>query len=220
MIIAYSRINRGIALYTLDMKTETEKKPVDLTRRRLAKGSLAAPIVLATLTSKNVLAAAPYQCTISGQLSGNASPNGPADSTQCNMLGLGESAREGTISNAPHNLGSRTLADLSLTSAYNYKNDQGTGTIVTAATNGSQPATIFEMLTCAAPSNPPNFDYAKKALVLYLNAEDPNFMQYYPLTTAQARVIFNTIVAGADYPGPPSLSNSLLKSYIDLLYHP
>lgn len=54
------------------MKNETENKPVDLSRRRLAKSGLAAPVVLASLASKNALASVPYRCTISGKLSGGS----------------------------------------------------------------------------------------------------------------------------------------------------
>ena len=65
------------------MSNETGTKPVDLSRRRLAKSGLAAPIVLATLASKNALASPAYRCTISGQLSGNTSaprdPNASCD---------------------------------------------------------------------------------------------------------------------------------------------
>jgi len=44
----------------------------DVFRRRLAKGGLAVPVVLATLASKPVLGAAAYNCTISGKLSGGS----------------------------------------------------------------------------------------------------------------------------------------------------
>jgi hypothetical protein len=54
------------------MNNETENKPIDISRRRLTKSGLAAPIVLATLASKNALAAPAYHCTISGKLSGGS----------------------------------------------------------------------------------------------------------------------------------------------------
>lgn len=54
------------------MNNETENKPIDISRRRLTKGGLAAPIVLATLASKNALANPAYRCTISGKLSGGS----------------------------------------------------------------------------------------------------------------------------------------------------
>jgi hypothetical protein len=70
------------------MNTETENKPVDLNRRRLAKTGLAAPIVLATLASKNALADPTYRCTISGQLSNNFSPAGHGSATDPCLFNL------------------------------------------------------------------------------------------------------------------------------------
>jgi hypothetical protein len=61
----------------MDKQEQQSKQPsVDATRRRLTQAGLAAPVVLATLASKNALAAAPYNCTISGMLSGNTSSHG------------------------------------------------------------------------------------------------------------------------------------------------
>jgi hypothetical protein len=211
------------------METETEKKPVDLTRRRLAKGGLAAPVVLATLASRNALAAVPYQCTISGQMSGNASPNGPADSTPCNTLGYSGSYWSATLSNNGQTLGARKLADLSLTSAYDTDHTTGQNFFIIAhdSSSSTQPSTLYEILNYGAGSPaPPNLDYAKKALVLYLNAEALNGSGsgQYPLTTVEAGAMFNAIVASAGYSGTTSLgpfswSNDQLKSYIDSLYH-
>jgi len=56
----------------------------DALRRKLVKGGLAAPVVLATLASKPVLGAAPWKCTISGQVSGNMSGH---ESETCSQLG-------------------------------------------------------------------------------------------------------------------------------------
>lgn len=64
--------------------TSTPNQP-DPLRRKLAKGGLALPVVLATLASKPVLGAPPYNCTISGQLSGNTSSHG--DGENCADLG-------------------------------------------------------------------------------------------------------------------------------------
>lgn len=47
---------------------------VSASRRQFAKAGAAAPVVLGSLLSKPALAAQPYNCTISGQMSGNASP--------------------------------------------------------------------------------------------------------------------------------------------------
>jgi hypothetical protein len=47
--------------------------PVDASRRRFAKAGAATPVVLGSLLSKPALATQPYNCTISGQMSGNMS---------------------------------------------------------------------------------------------------------------------------------------------------
>lgn len=70
----------------IEPKAEIAHPPVDEKRRRLAKGGLAAPIVLGTLLSRPVLGAAPYNCTISGQMSGNVSSHGKPVS--CTSLGV------------------------------------------------------------------------------------------------------------------------------------
>lgn len=64
---------------------QTTQPPINAARRRLTQAGLAAPVVLATLASKNALATAPYNCTISGQLSGNTSTHG--NTVNCNTLG-------------------------------------------------------------------------------------------------------------------------------------
>ena len=69
----------------IETQSETTLPQVDEKRRRLAKGGLAAPIVLGTLLSRPVLGAAPYNCTTSGQMSGNVSSHGTE--VDCNTLG-------------------------------------------------------------------------------------------------------------------------------------
>lgn len=53
-------------------------KPENASRRRLAKGAAAVPVVLSSLLSKNALGNT-YLCTVSGQVSGNMSPTGNDD---------------------------------------------------------------------------------------------------------------------------------------------
>ena len=65
---------------------QTSQPLADPTRRRLAQAGLAAPVVLATLASKNALAATPYNCTVSGMLSGNTSSHGAP--VPCTSLGV------------------------------------------------------------------------------------------------------------------------------------
>lgn len=68
-----------------DPITREERPRVNEQRRRLTKGGLAAPVVIGTLLSRPVLGAAPHNCTISGQLSGNVSTHVQG---VCSTLGL------------------------------------------------------------------------------------------------------------------------------------
>lgn len=68
-----------------------EMPPVNEGRRKLTKAGLAAPAVLGILASRPVLAEAPWNCTVSGQISGNISRPGQVP---CSSVGLGRSAYE------------------------------------------------------------------------------------------------------------------------------
>lgn len=69
-----------------DPTARTDHPQVDQLRRRLAKGGLAAPIVMGTLLSRPVLGAVPHNCTVSGQISGNVSTHLQGN---CPSLGAG-----------------------------------------------------------------------------------------------------------------------------------
>lgn len=213
------------------MTNETENTAVDLGRRRLAKGGLAVPVVLATLASKNALSAVPYQCMISGKISGNNSPNGPATTESCK---LGKSGRTwlSELSDTAGTPGARKLANLYPAGMFSdvYDLKPSTSRIVAANTlSTTNRATVNQILRYGAGSpTPPYLGYGKKALVLYLNAEMLNGAMgtahdFYPLTTTEAKDIFNAIVANTGYSGTTSLgpftwTNTELRSYIDLLY--
>jgi hypothetical protein len=89
--IAFSLVKSKLIsfLYSVSMDNQEPKKlpeEIDKSRRRLTIGALVAPVVLSTFPGKNALAAAPYNCTISGNLSGNTSSHGaPVD---CGTLGV------------------------------------------------------------------------------------------------------------------------------------
>lgn len=68
--------------------SKQKKDHPDALRRNLAKGGMVAPVVLASLASKQVLGASPYSCTVSGQLSGNVSSH---VQTVCSSLGTAPS---------------------------------------------------------------------------------------------------------------------------------
>lgn len=66
-----------------EIPTSTNEQPNAL-RRKLTKGGLGSVVVLATLASKPVLGATPWNCTISGQVSGNMSGH---EGEVCSTLG-------------------------------------------------------------------------------------------------------------------------------------
>lgn len=61
-----------------NQKEVLKAPPIDANRRRLTKAGLAAPAVLGTLATRQVLGADAYNCTPSGQISGNMSRPGAA----------------------------------------------------------------------------------------------------------------------------------------------
>jgi len=182
-------------------------------RRRLAKGGLAAPIVLASLASKPVLAIpsnpgpAPYTCTISGQLSGNTSSH---DVVSCNTLGQGQSEWLAI----PYD--SSNTATLSAFGVPDYFFFDGTNL---STTNSYPVATIHQILSLPAPSG---LESAKKAVVLLLNAKTITDPTIYPLTESQAQRLY--IAAATHTPfidSNPDVNwdTAHVSAFIDLLYH-
>lgn len=185
----------------------------DALRRKLTKGGLAAPVVLATLASKPVLGAVPWNCTISGQISGNVSGHGE---NNCDTVGLGQDALAASYSGNKKNILISTVFP-DLTTPYFFKQ----GNILTT-TNTNTVASIYDILTMPAPST---FEYAPKALTLLLNAKNIQDTSIYPLTEFQAKKLF---VSAADPNHPaftdtnPNISwpyNPTVMNYIELLWH-
>ncbi|MGQ3054040.1 MAG: hypothetical protein ACT6S0_19855 [Roseateles sp.] len=73
------------AAATVDASASRQGRGVNASRRRFAKSGAAAPVVLGSLLSKPALALQPYNCTISGQMSGNTSPRPGA--VNCKTIG-------------------------------------------------------------------------------------------------------------------------------------
>jgi hypothetical protein len=192
-------------------------------RRRLAKGGLAAPIVIGTLLSRPVLGAAPHKCTISGQLSGNVSTHGTA--ILCSSLGLSPATYASTIPTTTtwpsrlklikNNGNPRDFADCPFGAAKmfepafeRYNTNNG---------NAGAAATVFELLKGAAVDNAGvavanrgirvkttggfdtinGLELGKEALAAYMNATDQT---KYPITQLDVVVMFNSVIkAGGVY---------------------
>ncbi len=185
-------------------------------RRRLTKGGLAAPIVLASLASKPVLAdpnlGAPWICTLSGQLSGNMSGHtvAPCDQGATTLFGYtadfpAAGAGAHTIMQEFPQIGEDLIfftgSELTLSSAYPV-------------------ATIYQVLTTSSAQWSAE-DYARRAFAIFLNARNIYDPSVYPLTENQAIKLFIAACKQQSFEDTNPTINwnyEQVKAYIDLLY--
>jgi hypothetical protein len=201
----------------------SESRPkINEQRRRLAKGGLAAPIVIGTLLSRPVLGAAPHNCTISGQMSGNVSTHGtPVD---CNTLGRspgywkenGVPAQTGIVFNT-------VFAD-----AYSFKQKNPTTVVLAKPGEAGFAAnpTLLHVLQSAVGMRP-NFNYpalGRAAVACYLNAlyGAPGNLPWpdFPLKPSDVVEMFNAVYAGGSYQVNPTTSwnATQVETYFKSLY--
>lgn len=189
-----------------------EMPPVNEARRKLTRAGLAIPAVLGTLASKPVLANVPWKCTISGQVSGNVSGH---EQETCTSQGQGRATLQtnyqGTVTK---------LTDLFPGLALYFFWDNG----VLSSDNTKPEAKIKKILntSLATPNNDTNLAYARKAVVLLLNAKSIQDTSIYPLTDSQAIKLYVAAATGGTFNDTnPTVnwSNTQVRYYIDLLYH-
>jgi len=206
---------------------ETQQVPqVDATRRRLTKAGIATPAVLGMLASRQVLADVHWNCTISGQVSGNVSSHGEV---ACTSLGSGQSAWKTTYScdntngKCPAGPTQQTLVSEvfpNLSTIYLYVKNE---TLYKAPPpNGvTKVASIYDILAATA-TNDTDALYGQKALVILLNAKNIADTSLYPVTQYQAEQLFIAAATGGVFTDTnPSVnwSNTQVHTYIDLLWH-
>ncbi|MDD5390333.1 MAG: hypothetical protein PHD37_13380 [Gallionellaceae bacterium] len=189
--------------------------------------------MLATLASKPVLAVS-WNCTISGQLSGNVSGHGE----ECTNIGESASSLASNTYKYPSNAMSMIsvlFSDSPVLSTTNYffisgeSTDPTTG-IVSGGTlsfsssgtqpSGSSPASINQILHLPTPSGR---EYAVKALVLLLNAKDITDPSVYPLIRSQAERMYVAAATGGSFSDTnPTVdwSNAEVLHFVNLLYYP
>lgn len=201
-----------------------DQTPSNPARRRLTRGGLAVPVVLASLASRNAFAVTPYNCTISGQLSGNMSPLGPNKNPDgsCSLL-AGRSEVLSTLKS------DQSTFESVFSTAYfaNGTNDKADTLSGAAFQPPSQAATLYQVLNLSnytsgmgAPKEP---DFAKMAVVLYQNAgQGPSDL--YPLTKPQVVAMFNAALKNLDYNGSTSMGAFTwtpkdVRAYFGQLYH-
>lgn len=192
-----------------------------LARRRFTRAGLSAPIVLGTLASKPVLGQVPYNCTISGQISGNLSRPGDVD---CNTLGYSPEYWAKDTSVWPAYTKDKSVANKN-TCAFNPSTDVGTlfsqafdnanafarqsvGTGsnkkcgVIAYESGkfpanAQSATLSQVLDTTGTNNLE--ELGRQAIASLLNASDISKSARYPFTAAQVVALFNEVWQTGSY---------------------
>lgn len=178
--------------------------PTNPARRRLARGGLAAPVVLASLTTKNAFAATlPYACFVSGKLSNNLSPYGPNPT--------GNQNPECPLQSSTTQTSSRLQGDTTTfnsvfnnLSIYIRASNPQLGRLTTSPGTSSQsntPATLYQVLTgtnaTGGNSPVPNLPRAQKYVTIYFNAKGVTTTTgVQPLTQSQALQLINAEIAG------------------------
>lgn len=190
---------------------QTTQPLANPTRRRLTQAGLAAPVVLATLASKNALATTPYNCTVSGQLSGNTSSHGTP--VPCTSLGVSPGCWK-----SPHVCG--TVSSTRWPSPY--KPTTPFTTAFSSHPTGFDTKTMLDALRARGGGN---IAFARAAIASLLNSL--KFAPDYPLTPTQVQALFNatcngrTITLSTVFPGitgSTAWDMDDVKRYFESLY--
>lgn len=213
----------------------TDQAPSNAARRRLTRGGLALPVVLASVVSRNAFAATPYSCSISGQLSGNMSVLGPdkGSNQSCSMragrseltsrLQRDETSFSSVFGEKYFANGNNAVANK--LSSERFKGS-GKGDADKADKRASQDATLFQVLKLndfVSGAKPKDPEFAKMAVVAYTNATaGPSDL--YPLTKQQVVAMFKAAVNNRDYQGKTSMGAftwkpNEVRGYFEQLYH-
>ena len=198
----------------MDKQEKQKTRPLaDPTRRRLTQAGLAAPVVLATLAGKNALAATPYNCTVSGMLSGNTSSHGTP--VPCTSLGVSPGCWK-----SPHVCGSPTYAASRWPAPYT-----PTTPLTTAFSSCPTDLNTKSMLDGLRARGGGNVAFTRAAIASLLNSL--RFAPDYPLTPVQVQTLFNatcnggTIALSTVFPGisgTTAWGMSQVKDYFESLY--
>ncbi len=226
-----------------------DQAPSNPSRRRLARGGMALPVVLASITGRNAFAATPYLCTVSGKLSGNMSLFGPNkdSSADCTL----RASRSELIARleTDQTTFSFVFGDMIYANGDNDTADKLSGQpfkSTDAAKRGPlsrkgsyskihsvsqtdpppQEATLHQVLkvdTYVASSMPKDREFMRMAIVAFANAtEGPSDL--YPLTRQQVIAMYKAAGHGLDYRGRTSMGDftwgpSEVRRYFEHLYH-
>ncbi len=225
-------------------KPETVDRP-DRLRRRLARGGLAGTVVLGSLISRPVLGAVPYNCTISGQLSGNTSSHGAP--VPCSTLGrsllywkggstelnvpvwptpLLKGGIPGPICYPANSTAAGTRFNgytngATLASVFFGTNGSTSpaGTCTVGTANNGNNATMLQVLFSANTSE--IFRLGRATIVSILNSLQPAIPSFgYPLTATQVITMFNAVYSGGTFQVNATTSWTRLQviTYFESLY--
>ncbi|MEO9101394.1 MAG: hypothetical protein ABI212_05205 [Burkholderiaceae bacterium] len=212
----------------------------NIARRRLTRGGLALPVVLASVVSRNAFAEVPYQCTPSGIQSGNTSLFGPhKDSSAVCTLRAGRAEliskleSDGTVFASVFDQeffanGNNLEANKLSGDSFKVSTKERSENTKKAEKTGKewQEATAYQVLkidSFAPGTKPKDLEFARMAIVAYINATDgPSDL--YPLTKPQVVAMFKSAVNNRDYDGRTSMgpftwSPSEVRRYFEHLYH-
>jgi hypothetical protein len=204
-----------------DPNTPEVRSQVDERRRRFTKGGLAAPIVMGTLLSRPVLGAAPHNCTISGQMSGNVSTHVQG---VCSTLGASPTTWKTKTSSLVNK--DALFTAVGFTDTY-WKRTSNNRIMKPSSPLTNPPnvvgtvATLQQVLVNDLVTNtsllPLNHPLGRAAVASYLNAIE--YAPNYPLSTAQVVAMFNAVIGGGIYdPTGVNWNAAQVKAYFDSLY--
>jgi hypothetical protein len=193
-----------------DTNASDSHQLVNEQRRRLAKGGLAAPVVIGALLSRPVLGAAPHKCTISGQLSGNVSTHGTTvlcsslGQTPAYYAGIAPSSWPNAATDFLNNGSPRAFADTPFSRSPKFADAFER---YNTANNNTGVATVLDVLQGDWDLNNANrtlrvrltggFDTANgkalgmEAVAAYMNAADQT---KYPITQQDVVAMFNSVI--------------------------
>lgn len=224
---------------------QTCAKGPDLSRRRFTRAGAAAPVVLGSLISKPVLATGdrpPYNCTISGQMSGNTSSH--PTKVDCKTLGrspgywknhtgwpagisrgyLPDNSCSFSISQpAGSFFNGLSVGGSTLATAFRRKASGGACIVLDKGdaewNSTTDKATLLQVVNTGGGLNESTYKALGRATVAsLLNALA--FAPAYPLTPKQVIDMFNAVHAGGTYQVNPSTfwTADQVKTYFESLY--
>jgi hypothetical protein len=217
---------------------EPRSETINASRRRFTRAGLSASAVLGSLASKPVLGAAPYHCTVSGQVSGNMSPRadgnltcviGDPRSTWLTNLNWPSPITRGSLPDATCTFASPdsatrfngfSVSGLSLKDSF-YNKVLDSACKVQEESTGN-PSTMLQVLnTDPLVQTSDLFKLARAIVVSLLNSYQ--FAPNYPVTAATIIAMFN---ATADGVGKYQVNSTVqwdraqVTAYLQSLYPP